>query len=98
MNFINSTKDEKIVIVNCDCGCNQELHIKKYIDEDINNIEYYITFSCSKFDEEQQTIFGIIKKRLKRAWYSLRGKDYRYFELFLNQENFRDLQDKIKNM
>ncbi len=60
MNFINSNKDEKIIIVNCDCGCNQELHIKKYIDEDINNTEYYITFNCSKFDEEQQTIFSIM--------------------------------------
>ena len=31
MNFINSNKDEKIVIVNCDCGCNQELHIKNWL-------------------------------------------------------------------
>ena len=31
MVFANADKDLKMIIVNCDCGCDEEIHIKKFI-------------------------------------------------------------------
>ena len=30
MIFANADKDLKMIVVNCDCGCEEEIHIKKY--------------------------------------------------------------------
>lgn len=93
MVFRNENDELKMVINTCNCGCGSELHIKKYVD-DIST-DYYISLHSSKFDEEQLGIFGVLKRRLKRAWFSLRGKDYLYMDIGMNANEYKNL---IKEM
>lgn len=51
----NKSKIEKLIVVNCNCGCNEEIHIHKYLDIPE---EYYLVIMESKFDSLQDTIWG----------------------------------------
>ena len=87
----NKKYDEKIVIATCNCGCNSELHISHFKDEK----EYYISLHSSKFEEEQKGIFDIIKIRLKRALFSLIGKDYLYMDIVMDEYEFNEFITKL---
>lgn len=82
--------ETKIVISTCNCGCGSELHLTRYIDIEVpdNLTEYYLSLHSSKFDEEQLGIFGVLKRRLKRSWYNLIGKDYLYMDIVMSEEEF----------
>lgn len=96
----NSKITTKMIINTCNCGCGSELHITRYIDIDIPNTltEYYLSFHSSKFDEEQLGVFGVLKRRLKRAWYNLIGKDYLYMDIVMSESEFNEFVEKLQNI
>ena len=106
MIFSNESTDrdskivKKMIINTCNCGCGSELHITRYVDTDIPNTltEYYLSLHSSKFDEEQLGIFGVLKRRLKRAWYNLLGKDYLYMDIIMSEEEFNQFIEKLQNL
>ena len=106
MVFSNESTDRnnkittKMVIDTCNCGCGSELHITRYIDTDIPNTltEYYLSLHSSKFDEEQLGIFGVLKRRLKRAWYNLMGKDYLYMDIVMSESEFNEFVEKLQDI
>lgn len=92
-------KNDKVIIISCDCGCDEEIHIKKFIDEDME--EYYLTLNTSKFYANQKGIFRLIGHRIKLAFKMLFGKEYRLTELVLDKDdinalikNLQDIQEK----
>lgn len=95
MVFANSNKDEKTLIVTCNCQCGQEFHISKFdLDED----NYSFSSHSSNWYNEQDKIFTIIWKRLKRAWFALRGKDYLYQDVCMTKEEFNEFVDKLEDL
>lgn len=106
MIFSNESTDRdnkivtKMIINTCNCGCGSELHITRYVDTDIPNTltEYYLSLHSSKFDEEQLGIFGVLKRRLKRAWYNLIGKDYLYMDIIMSESEFNEFVEKLQNI
>lgn len=96
----NNKMITKMVINTCNCGCGSELHITRYIDTDIPNTltEYYLSLHSSKFDEEQLGIFGVLKRRLKRAWYNLIGKDYLYMDIVMSESEFNEFVKKLQDI
>lgn len=106
MVFSNESTDRnnkittKMIINTCNCGCGSELHIIRYIDTDIPNTltEYYLSLHSSKFDEEQLGLFGVLKKRLKRAWYNLIGKDYLYMDIVMSESEFNEFVEKLQDI
>ena len=100
MVFKNEDDEVRVVIDTCNCGCGSELHIMRFKDTEIPKepVEYYITLHNSKFDEEQLSIFNIIKRRLKRAWCNLLGKDYVYMEIILKENEYKEFIDNCKDL
>lgn len=106
MIFSNESTDRdskivtKMIINTCNCGCGSELHITRYVDTDIPNTltEYYLSLHSSKFDEEQLGIFGVLKRRLKRAWYNLIGKDYLYMDIIMSESEFNEFVEKLQDI
>lgn len=100
MIFNNENKTVKIVINTCNCGCGSELRVTRYIDCDVPNnmVEYYLSLHSSKFDEEQQGILSVIAKRIKRAFYNLIGKDYLYMDICMNEREFNEFIEKLKEL
>lgn len=96
MVFANASKDLKIVIVNCDCGCDEEIHIKKY-EDDVSS-DYYITINESKFYAMQGGIFKILWHRLKCIWRAIRGKEYLLCDINVTEQDIDALIEKLKEI
>lgn len=96
MVFSNADKDLKMIVVNCDCGCDEEIHIKKYVYEEpeIDN-DYYITISEGKFYSLQGGVLHRIGHRLKCIWRAIRGKEYLLCDINIKEEQIDEL---IKNL
>lgn len=92
--------ETRIVINTCNCGCGSELRVTRYVDTEVpgNLTEYYLSLHSSKFDEEQLGIFGVLKRRLKRAWYNLIGKDYLYMDIVMSEKEFKEFIKKLEDI
>lgn len=94
--------EERVIIVTCDCNCGQEIHIRKdiykYNDKNDKTIEYSISTRSSNWYTEQDGPIRVIVKRLKRAWFALRGKDYLYQDICLNEKEYIELLEGMKNL
>lgn len=97
MVFSGNVKDTRVVIVNCNCGCDEAIQIKRFVfeDESIND-EYYLSVLAGTFGERQRGIFKIIGHRLKLAVKMLLGKEYLLSEIVLSKDEFEELKNKLK--
>lgn len=98
MVFIKKDKQLKVVIATCNCGCNSELHVTHYTNDPDLPEEYYLSLHSSKWDEETGGIFKILKRRIKRAWYNLIGKDYLYMDIIFNKQEFNEFAQHLMDM
>lgn len=97
MVFYNESKDEKVLVVTCTCGCEDAIHLKRFVDEDKSiPVEYYLTINSGKFYSEQDGILRIIARRLKRAWKVLRGKDYCCNEIVMKREEVVEMVNQLE--
>jgi len=93
----DADKDLELIIVNCDCGCDEAIHIKKYVYDDIQP-DYYISICGGKFYLEQTGIFKRLWRRIKNSWKALIGKDYVLCEINIKPENIDELIEKLKEI
>ena len=89
--------DEKIIKIECCCGCESEINIRKWIYEN-GEADYNLSLLISQFYAKQNGIFKTIKYRLKVAFNILRGKEYRLTDIELKEENIRELQVCLHEM
>lgn len=105
MVFHNKDKNEEVIIFTCNCGCGQEFHIRKDIykyndenDVEQKDISYEISSHSSNWYTEQDGIWKIIFKRIKRAWSALRGKDYLYQDVCLTEQEYNELISELNKL
>lgn len=95
----NEDDKMKVVVATCGCCCQQEIHVTLYKGETADEPNtYYVTTHNGSFDTEQDGVFKIIGRRLKRAWRALRGKDYLMTELVLNETEYKSLVKAMGDM
>lgn len=89
--------DEKVLKVECTCGCGEEIKIAKdKLSED--KVVYYMILNTAQFYSKQDGIFRTIGHRIKTAFNILRGKEYRLTEVVLNEEDMKQLKEYIVKM
>lgn len=101
MVFAIKNNEIKVVLVNCNCGCDETIVIKKYINDDTNtdNDEYYLSILASKFCSGQdRKLFKTIAHRIKLAWKMLLGKEYLLSEIVMSKTEFDEFKKKIKGL
>ena len=98
MIFVNEDKDTSVIIANCDCGCDEAIHFKRYKIDTNTPPDYYITLSESMFYSKQDGIFKLIWNRLKRAWRALRGKEYLLCDVCITEEDIDKLIKALKEI
>lgn len=74
------------IIKRCDCGCGV-LTLDKYSWPN-GETEYGLSYHKAAFGVMQTPWW----KRIKWAWYTLRGKDYWLFDIILSEADFQDLR------
>lgn len=90
MIFKGNDKHTKVVIVNCNCGCDEAIQIKKLVYDVKDDDEYYLSILAGEFGSTQRGIFRTIGHRLKLAWKMLRGKEYLLTEIVMTKEELEE--------
>lgn len=94
----NENKDTKLVIVNCDCGCDDAIQLKKLKFDSVDEPEYYLSILTSQFYSKQSSLLKLIKQRLVSAWKMLTGKEYRLCEIILTKQDLDDFIKQLKEL
>lgn len=90
-------EDEKVLKVECTCGCGEEIKIAKdKLSED--KVVYYMILNTAQFYAKQDGLFRTIGHRIKTAFNILRGKEYRLTEVVLDEEDMNQLKEYIVKM
>lgn len=90
MIFEGKDKHTKVVIVNCNCGCDEAIQIKKLVYDVNNDSEYYLSILAGEFGATQRGIFRTIGHRIKLAFKMLLGKEYRLTEIVMTKEELEE--------
>ena len=77
----------KVVIINCNCGCDEAIQIKKLCDADD---EYYLSIIAGEFGSTQRGVFRTIGHRIKLAFKMLLGKEYLLTEIVMTNNEFEE--------
>ena len=93
-------KDEhtKVVIVNCNCGCDEAIQIKKFKFDEQEEEKYYLSILAGEIGSTQRGIFRTIGHRLKLAWKMLLGKEYLLTEIVLTNNEFEEYKRVLEEL
>lgn len=81
----------------CDCGCDDGFSFKfrfEYDDDD----RVYISTLTSGFYAKQHGLFDKLKRRIKAAWFMLRGKEYYLHEIMLTKEQWNGFVEAVNKV
>jgi hypothetical protein len=85
------SKDGKELIVTCNCGCDEGVHLM--IDEDHDL--YCMTYVNGNFYRDQYGAFGILRKKLSQIWAIIRNRQFCYSEVIMTRDEFCEFKDWI---
>lgn len=91
-----SNKEGTDFAISCDCGCKNTIRIEKIIDETGNLIS--IGFLTDNYYNKQQTIWSIIKEKVKKIKCILTNKDFYHFEIILTNDQFNEFREYIDRL
>lgn len=98
MIFEGKDKHTKVVIVNCNCGCDEAIQIKKLVYDVKDDDEYYLSILAGEFGSTQRGIFRTIGHRIKLAWKMLRGKEYLLTEIVMTKEELDEYKKVLEEL
>ena len=82
--------NENELIINCDCGCDDGIHLK--IEDYEDGTYAFLTYINGNFYKEQS--FSFVSK-LKKIWAIIRGKDFYYSDIVMKKEDFEKFKEWI---
>jgi len=83
---VMKTKDEKEIYINCNCSCGNGCSIKLW-DLFGDGKDVSISFVHQG---------GRPQRRLQRIWSAIRGKDFYWSEILLNEEEWKEFYSSIE--
>jgi hypothetical protein len=95
MVFKGEDKHTKVVVVNCNCGCDEAIQIKKLVYDANNDEEYYLSILAGEFGATQRGIFRTIGHRIKLAFKMLFGKEYLLTEIVMTKEELEEYKKAL---
>lgn len=84
------------VVLRCDCVERCELEIGKYKD-DANTVEYAFVFKTNP-RYNNLNVIDVLKSKLKKIWYIIRGKDYLYYDLEVDEQAMKKFVDGLQKL
>ena len=90
------SKDGKELIVTCDGGCEDAIHIR--VDDEDKCSNYYAvqTYMNGNWCRDQDdSVFRTIGRKLRKIWAIIRNKDYYYSEVLMSREDFEQFKEYL---
>lgn len=72
----------------CKCGCGEGFVVNFYLVGDSGCV--FVNTATPGFTAEQRGIWDTVKKRIKAAWFMLRGKEYVLHDIILYKDDWKD--------
>lgn len=82
------SKDEKEMILSCDCGCDEGMRIR--IDDSFGDY-CYMTYLSGNWYKEQCPL----STKLRKIWAIIRNKDFYYSEIILSKDEWNEYKEWI---
>ena len=94
---VMKSKDGRELMVDCGCGCSEGVKIKVNTEDD--DMYFLVTYTNGNFYRDQnESILGVIKKKLKKIYAILANKDYCYSEICMTKEDFLEFREFISEI
>jgi hypothetical protein len=91
------SKNGKELMVDCECGCSEGVRIK--VNTEDFDMYFLVTYTNGNFYRDQnESIFGVIKKKLKKIYAILANKDYCYSEICMTKDDFKEFKEFISGI
>lgn len=88
--------DKKELIVTCKCGCQDAIHIMvDETDKEYDTYAYVTYLNSNWYRDQDDKIFRVISRKIKKIWAILRNKDFYYSEICMSQEDFQKFKEYI---
>lgn len=86
------SKDDKGMVVECKCGCDEGIRIKIEKEED-----YYavLTYVSGHFYTEQDGFLKRFALKLKKIIAIIRNKDFYYSEVIISKDDFKEFKEFV---
>lgn len=92
----DSNCDINNVILRCACVDRCELEVEKEVNVNAPNEYYFILKSKSRYDN--LNIIEVIKLKLKKIWCILRGKDYTYYDIVVEEPSMKKFIESLQKL
>lgn len=91
------SKDGTELLVDCNCGCNDGVRLK--IDNEDFDFYCFMSYTNGNFYRDQgDTLFYVLRKKLKKIWAIIRNKDFYYAEVCMNKNEFNEFKEYINSI
>lgn len=88
------SKDGNDMLIDCCCGCDHGIRLK--IDKDDCNYYCFMTYTNGCFYRDQNdSVWRVIRKKLRKIWAIIRNKDYYYSDIVLTKYEFEEFREYI---
>ena len=85
------SKDGNNAVVDCSCGCSEGLKIR--VDKFDEDNYFLVSYTNGSFYRDQnESIWHVIGKKLKKIWCIIRNKDYCYSEICMTKTDFEEFK------
>lgn len=86
--------DREELVVDCNCGCDEGLRIR--VNKHSDDLFFVVTYLSGHFAYTQnETVFGVIKKKLKKIWRIITNQDYCYSEICMTRKDVHELKEYL---
>lgn len=90
-------KDNTELFIDCNCGCNEGIRFR--IDKEDYDYYCFMTYTNGNFYRDQdETLWKVFYKKLKKIWAIIRNKDFYYAEIFMNKNEFEEFKEYINEL
>lgn len=89
------SKNKKDLIVSCKCGCDQGIYFRLEHFDDLDSMMYMSVVSGNFYKEQEMSVLGVIRSKLKRIRAVIRNKDFCYSDICMSVEEFKVFKEYI---
>jgi hypothetical protein len=90
-------KDGTELLVSCDCGCEQGVHIR--VDKEDSDMYFLMTYTNGNwYVDQNKTVRAVIREKLKKIWCIIRNKDFHYSDISMTSKDFQEFKEYINSI
>lgn len=93
---ILKSDDGKDLIVSCNCGCDNGIHINFKMDDDVYAWVTYMNGNW--YRDQNKKILYILRDKLRKIWAIIRSKDFYYSEVLMTRKDFETFKEYINEV